>query len=100
PDYSRPSAFVPLDVLPLTATGKVDRRALAAIEVDVRSAPVEPQTETEQRIADVWRSVLGTSRVGVHDNFFEVGGDSIASVRITARLRATGLPLTVRDLFD
>jgi aryl carrier-like protein len=100
PDYLRPSALIVVDALPLTATGKVDRKALAALDIDVRPEPVEPETETERQIATVWREVIGTPRVGLHDNFFEIGGDSIASVRIAARLRAIGLPLKVRDLFD
>ncbi len=100
PDYLRPSAFIVVDALPLTATGKVDRKALAAFDVDVRPEPVEPETETEREIAAIWREVIGTPRIGIHDNFFEIGGDSIASVRIAARLRAIGLPLKVRDLFD
>jgi amino acid adenylation domain-containing protein len=100
PDFLRPSVFVAVGALPLTATGKVDRRALATMEIDVRPAPVEPETELERQIAAVWRDVLDTGAIGVHDNFFDVGGDSIASVRIAARLREAGLPLKVRDLFE
>ncbi|WP_268250380.1 non-ribosomal peptide synthetase [Lentzea cavernae] len=100
PDHLVPSAFVTLDALPLTANGKLDRRALpepAAPEAD--GAYVAPRTEQEQALAGIWAKLLGADRVGVHDNFFDLGGDSIASLQVVARARAAGLGLAVADLF-
>ncbi|NKE60082.1 amino acid adenylation domain-containing protein [Lentzea sp. PSKA42] len=100
PDYLVPSAFVTLDALPLTANGKVDRRALpepAAPEAD--GAYVAPRTDAEQALAAIWAKLLGAERVGMHDNFFDLGGDSIASLQVVARARAAGLGLAVADLF-
>ena len=103
PEYMIPSAFVLLDEMPLTPTGKVDREALRALESS-RLAPesgfVAPDTEVEKRLAEIWASVLGVERVGVHDNFFELGGDSILSIQIIARVKQSGLCLTPKDLFQ
>ena len=83
PDYMLPEAFVLLDALPLTASGKLERKALP---VPPRPSPepasfVPPSSELEQAITRVWRQVLGLQRVGVHDNFFDLGGHSLAMVR-------------------
>ncbi|MGC7102170.1 amino acid adenylation domain-containing protein, partial [Amycolatopsis lurida] len=98
PEYLVPSAVVLLDVLPLTANGKVDRRALPAPEQPAE-APAAPETELESVIAGVWAEVLGVDSVGVHDNFFDVGGDSILSLRVVSRLRALGVTVSSRDVF-
>ncbi|WP_249044250.1 non-ribosomal peptide synthase/polyketide synthase [Crossiella equi] len=98
PDYMVPSAFVALAALPLTANGKVDRRALPAPEVEA-STQVEPRTDVERRLAQVWAEVLGLPRIGVTDNFFALGGDSILSIQVVSRARAAGLHLTSRDVF-
>ncbi|USX56630.1 condensation domain-containing protein [Lentzea sp. HUAS12] len=95
-----PSAFVTLDALPLTSNGKLDRKALpepASPEAD--QAFVAPRTEQERALAGIWEKLLGADRVGVHDNFFDLGGDSIASLQVVARARAAGLGLAVADLF-
>ncbi len=98
-----PSAFVMLEALPLTGSGKVDRRALPAPGTDrpaLEAAYVAPRTSTEQAVADVWREVLGREKVGIHDNFFEVGGSSLLLVRIHARLREVlGREVTMVQLF-
>jgi len=98
-----PSAFVMLESLPLTGSGKVDRRALpgpGAGRPTLEAAYVAPRTSTEQSIADVWREVLGREKVGIHDNFFEVGGSSLLLVRIHARLREVlGREVTMVQLF-
>ena len=101
PDYMVPSGFVFLDGLPLSANGKVDRRALPAPDPqpDSGSAYVAPGTPTEQTLAALWGDILGVARVGVHDNFFELGGDSILSIQVVSRARQAGLRLTTRDLF-
>ncbi|RKG73736.1 amino acid adenylation domain-containing protein, partial [Corallococcus exercitus] len=102
PDYMVPAALVALESLPLTSNGKVDRRALPAPELE-RSAGtpfVAPQTEVEQRLADIWAKVLRREKVGLHDNFFALGGDSIVSLQIIARAHRVGLRLTPRQLFQ
>ncbi|MFE9681823.1 non-ribosomal peptide synthase/polyketide synthase [Streptomyces sp. NPDC006285] len=97
-----PSSFTVLDALPLTTSGKLDRRALPAPDLD--AAPrerefVAPRTPEEETLAGVWAEVLGVARVGVTDNFFELGGDSILSIQAVSRARAAGLRLTSRDVF-
>ncbi|MCG8922434.1 non-ribosomal peptide synthetase [Lentzea sp. CC55] len=100
PDHMVPSAFVHLDRLPLTGNGKLDRRALPAPEWETTGARhVEPRTEAERVLADIWAQVLGLERVGVEDDFFELGGDSIISIQVVSRARQAGYGLAPRDLF-
>jgi amino acid adenylation domain-containing protein/non-ribosomal peptide synthase protein (TIGR01720 family) len=100
PDYMLPAAFVTVPELPLTSNGKVDRRRLPAPAWSaVDSAYRAPRTETERVLSDVWAELLGVDRVGVDDNFFMLGGDSILSIQVVSRARAAGLALTPRDLF-
>ncbi|MFD0442088.1 phosphopantetheine-binding protein [Streptomyces indonesiensis] len=102
PSHMVPSAFATLDALPLTANGKVDRRALPDPDpapVTSGAGHVAPRTPMERRIADIWADVLGLERVGVEDNFFELGGDSILSIQVVSRVRQAGLRLTTKDLF-
>ncbi|TDD60724.1 amino acid adenylation domain-containing protein, partial [Actinomadura darangshiensis] len=102
PGYMVPAAFVVLDQgLPLTANGKVDRRALPAPEAVAEPAGeyLPPRTAAERALAEVWQQVLGLERVGVEDNFFELGGDSILSLQIVARARAAGLRVEIADVF-
>uniref|UniRef100_UPI001F062993 condensation domain-containing protein n=1 Tax=Nonomuraea lactucae TaxID=2249762 RepID=UPI001F062993 len=101
PDYMVPAVFMTVDGLPLTANGKVDRKALPEPD-PVTAAGVEyvpPRTANEVVLAGIWSQVLGVERVGLHDNFFELGGDSILSLQIVARARAAGLRLDVADVF-
>jgi amino acid adenylation domain-containing protein len=103
PDYMVPSAFVLLDRLPLTAHGKVDRRALPAPvpERAVETEYVPPRTEMEVTVARIWASVLGLERVGVHDDFFALGGHSLLATRVVSRLRGdAGVELPIRAVFD
>jgi amino acid adenylation domain-containing protein/non-ribosomal peptide synthase protein (TIGR01720 family) len=99
PDYLVPSAFVELDALPLNRTGKVDRAALPSPEAEPSVGYLAPRTERERILAEVWAGVLGVERVGVEDDFFELGGDSILSIQVVSRARRAGLNLTPRDLF-
>jgi non-ribosomal peptide synthase protein (TIGR01720 family) len=98
-----PSTFTVLDQMPLTANGKIDRKALAAI---VESAPATdpsagmPQTPVQETLAGIWRDVLGVARVGIHDNLFDLGGDSILIIQIVSRAREAGLKLAPNQLFD
>lgn len=102
PDYMVPAAFVSLDVMPLTPNGKVDKRALPAPDGTEGAAAeyVPPRTETEQALCEVWAEVLKRERVGVDDNFFSLGGDSILSIRIVALLKKRGLQLDIKDIFQ
>jgi amino acid adenylation domain-containing protein/non-ribosomal peptide synthase protein (TIGR01720 family) len=102
PEYMVPSVFIWLETLPLTSNGKVDRRALPAPDKArpaLEEAFVAPRTPVEQQLADIWADVLGLQQVGIHDNFFEVGGDSILSIQIVARANQAGLALTPKQLF-
>ena len=103
PDYMVPSTFVALEALPLTPGGKVDRHALPIPNWDrVHSdiALVEPQTQTEKLLAQIWSQVLRIKRVGIHDNFFELGGDSLLSIQIVARAKQMGIQCLPRQFFQ
>ncbi|MFD9499458.1 amino acid adenylation domain-containing protein [Streptomyces sp. NPDC060035] len=99
PDYMVPSAFVVLGRMPLGPTGKLDRSALPEPEF-VGEAYREPRTEAEKIITAAYADVLGVDRVGVDDDFFAVGGDSLRSIQVVARARARGLELTTREIFE
>ncbi|HEX8276908.1 MAG TPA: amino acid adenylation domain-containing protein [Longimicrobiaceae bacterium] len=102
PEYMVPAAFVVLEELPLTANGKVDRRALPepdAARPELAGAYVEPRTDAERALARVWSEVLGVETVGARDNFFALGGDSIRSIRVVARAREEGLEVALPLIF-
>ncbi|MFJ9841393.1 non-ribosomal peptide synthase/polyketide synthase [Kitasatospora sp. NPDC101155] len=101
PDYMLPAAFVTVPELPLTANGKVDRRRLPAPDWSAAGERVHraPGTDTERLLAAIWAELLGVERVGVDDDFFLLGGDSILSIQVVSRARAAGLALSPRDLF-
>ena len=101
PDYMVPSFFLELAALPRTANGKIDRRALpqALGSSTPRERSVPPRTPSERAVADIWRAVLGIEAVGVHDNFFDVGGHSLASMKVIARIeQSMGVRLGPRDV--
>jgi amino acid adenylation domain-containing protein len=101
PDYMVPTMWMKLDALPLTANGKLDRKALPEPDADAAIADrtiVAPRTPLETQIADVWRRVLGAGEIGVHDNLFFLGADSLHVFRITARLIEQGLHIEAKDL--
>ncbi|MBB5080137.1 non-ribosomal peptide synthetase [Nonomuraea endophytica] len=102
PDYMVPSAFVMLAEMPLNPNTKVDRQALPApdaVRPELASAFVAPRTEVEKILAEAWSEVLGVPDVGVHDNFFDLGGDSILSIQVMVKARRAGLALTPRQMF-
>src|SRR6185369_10326711 len=102
PDYMTPSFFVALDELPLLPNGKLNRRALPAVEsVVVAETEYEaPRTATEELLAGLRSSVLGVPRVGVRDNFFELGGHSLLATQLVSRVReAFAVELPLRELF-
>ncbi|WP_273822299.1 non-ribosomal peptide synthase/polyketide synthase [Pseudomonas asplenii] len=102
PDYMIPSAYVQLDALPLTANGKLDRRALPAPDQQalLNRAFEAPQGEVETALARIWAEVLKVERVGRHDHFFELGGHSLSAVILIERMRQVGLSTDVRVLFS
>ncbi|MEM9569025.1 MAG: amino acid adenylation domain-containing protein, partial [Cyanobacteria bacterium P01_E01_bin.34] len=90
PQYMLPSHFVRLETMPFTSSGKLDRQALPALCRDrsqLETAYVQPTTALERTIADIWQQVLGVERVGLHDNFFDLGGHSLLLVQVHSRLR-------------
>jgi aryl carrier-like protein len=96
-----PVAYVQLERLPLTANGKVDRRALPAPEGSVYAQREyeEPQGELERALAQIWSELLGVERVGRQDHFFELGGHSLLAVQLMAQMRRQGLYADIRTLF-
>ncbi|WP_113970949.1 non-ribosomal peptide synthetase [Rossellomorea aquimaris] len=103
PSYSVPSYFVRLDAIPLTPNGKADRKVLPepVQQFEIDTPFVEPISNTEKITADVWQSVLGVKRVGLQDNYFDLGGDSIKSISIISKLnKAFGRNLHVSDLYE
>jgi hypothetical protein len=87
PDYMIPSAFVAVDAFPLTPNGKVDRRALPdpdELRGETVASRIPPRTPTEMLLAEVWRELLGVSQVAVHENFFDLGGHSLLTMRAIA----------------
>ncbi|MGC4060226.1 MAG: amino acid adenylation domain-containing protein [Aquabacterium sp.] len=101
PDYMVPAVLAVLEALPLTANGKLDRKALPSAQAGAAQRDHEaPQGEIETALAAVWADVLRVERVGRRDNFFELGGDSILSLQIVARARKAGWKITPKQLFD
>ncbi|CAM3276101.1 MULTISPECIES: non-ribosomal peptide synthetase [Saccharibacillus] len=98
PSYMIPASIRVLDKMPITANGKLDRRALPEPEFAVRQAYTEPQGDKEIALADVFEQVLGMQLIGTDDNFFELGGDSIKAIRVVSKLRESGYDLSVRNL--
>jgi hypothetical protein len=105
PDYMVPSTFTIVDTLPLTPSGKVDRRALPAPEgrrPDLDVAFAAPATELERKIAEIWQETLQVSTVGLHDNFFDLGGHSLLLAQVYERIRplAPGKEWSMVEMFQ
>ncbi|MFC9156620.1 non-ribosomal peptide synthase/polyketide synthase [Streptomyces bauhiniae] len=99
PGHMVPAAVVLLDTLPLTPNGKLDRRALPAPDFAAEVTSTRPRTEREETLCALVAEVLGLERVGVEDDFFSLGGDSIVAMQLVARARAAGLAFSPRDVF-
>ena len=102
PAHMVPSAFVALDALPLSPNGKVDRNALPVpdgLRPELAQEYLAPQTPVQQQLAGIVSAVTGVERVGIHDNFFEIGGDSILAIQVVTRAQECGLRLTPYDVF-
>ncbi|MBT3149522.1 amino acid adenylation domain-containing protein [Streptomyces sp. CHD11] len=102
PDYMIPALVVPLDgPLPLTPNGKLDRRALPAPDWSSMTGDARPATRTQTRLAGLFQEILRLDEVGVHDDFFALGGHSMAAMRLLGRIRTEfGVELSIRDVFD
>jgi len=102
PEYMVPAQYVLLEKLPLTGNGKVDREALPAPEGGAGQTTmyVAPRNEVEQALCEIWQEVLKREQVGVQDNFFSLGGDSILSIRVVSMLKSRGINLTIKDIFQ
>jgi amino acid adenylation domain-containing protein/non-ribosomal peptide synthase protein (TIGR01720 family) len=102
PEYMVPSAFVTLDTLPLTANGKIDRQALPAPDGEIfrEEGYVAPRTEIEQSLAKIWQELLLKEQVGIDENFFEIGGDSILSIQVVSRAKNSGIQITAKQIFQ
>jgi acyl carrier protein len=104
PEYFVPAVFILLDKLPLTLNGKVDRRALRALEQTaslVEDTFIAPRTPEEKKIAEIWSEVLDIRPIGIDANFFDLGGHSLVATRVVTRIReAFGINLPLRVLFD
>jgi amino acid adenylation domain-containing protein/non-ribosomal peptide synthase protein (TIGR01720 family) len=108
PEHMIPSAWVFLPELPLTSSGKIDRQALSAAapmreareETSAATGYMAPRTPAEEVLAAIWAEVLGRERVGVEDNFFRMGGDSILSIQVIARAHGEGLAITPNQIFQ
>lgn len=101
PSYMVPSGFVVMEAIPLTANGKVDREALPMPEEkQINSESVGPRNSNEQILTTIWKQVLGVKKVGIYDNFFEIGGDSILSIQIISQASQVGLKLTPKQMFE
>nr|QEO74129.1 condensation domain-containing protein [uncultured bacterium] len=102
PDYMIPSWFVPLPSLPLTANGKVDRKALPAPDAGRPGSDfVAPEGPVQERLAEIWAEVLKLERIGARDNFFELGGHSLLATQVLSRMKKSfGVDLPLRTLFD
>ncbi|WP_437975236.1 non-ribosomal peptide synthase/polyketide synthase [Sorangium sp. So ce295] len=101
PEYMVPSVYVVLERLPLTANGKVDRRALPAPDASqTQREYAAPRSAVEEKLAEIWREVLRVERPGIHDNFFELGGDSIVALQVVGKARSAGIHLSPKDVFQ
>lgn len=103
PEFMVPSTFMVLERMPITANGKIDRKALP--ETLEPSAPADPtaglpQNPAQETLVRIWQEVLGVARVGIHDNLFDLGGDSILIIQIVSRAKEAGLKLSPNQLFD
>jgi amino acid adenylation domain-containing protein/non-ribosomal peptide synthase protein (TIGR01720 family) len=102
PDYMVPAYFVPLKNLPLTPNGKINRSALpppAGIDLGSDTEYAAPRNAIERKLVEIWKHVLGKNIIGINDNYFDLGGDSITTIQIASRMNREGYKLEMRDIF-
>ncbi|PNQ83149.1 non-ribosomal peptide synthetase, partial [Paenibacillus polymyxa] len=103
PDYMIPSYFIAMDQIPLTASGKIDRKSLQHLNIEVKNKNkyIEPRDEVEVKLALLWESLLGVGQVGIDDQFFELGGHSLKAIQLVGAIqREFGVEMGVRYIFD
>jgi amino acid adenylation domain-containing protein/non-ribosomal peptide synthase protein (TIGR01720 family) len=103
PDYMVPAAIRTLAKLPTTSSGKVDRRTLASIAMDTEARSGDqsmPTNAIEQTLLSIWEHLLGRDRIGIHENFFDLGGDSILILQVVSRAHQSGIKLTAKQHFE
>ncbi|WP_440055540.1 amino acid adenylation domain-containing protein [Pseudoalteromonas sp. T1lg65] len=99
PEYMVPSSFTVVDQIPLTGNGKLDRKALPEPTLTAENQYIAPRTELEATLCEVWQQVLGLEQVGIEDNFFQIGGDSIVSIQLVSRLREAEIRVQAKEIF-
>ncbi|MEX5836676.1 non-ribosomal peptide synthetase [Bacillus velezensis] len=99
PNYMVPAYMMELEKLPLTPNGKLDRKNLPEPELALQTEYTAPRNELEEQLSVIWQEVLGAKQVGIEDSFFELGGDSIKALQVSARLGRYGWKMTASDLF-
>ncbi|MDQ1350459.1 MAG: Non-ribosomal peptide synthetase [Acidobacteriota bacterium] len=100
PDYMIPSYFIELEAIPLTLNGKIDKQALPIPVFETKEQYRAPRNEVEKKLTGVLEKVLGREKIGIDENFFMIGGDSIKAIQITTRMRSAGYKLEIKDLFQ
>ncbi|RTZ24052.1 non-ribosomal peptide synthetase [Vibrio penaeicida] len=100
PEYMVPVAFVPMKDFPLSSSGKLDRNALPEPELIDKNNYVAPDSDIELELCSIWKQVLGIESIGVNDNFFRIGGDSIIAIQLVSKIRKAGFHIQVKDMFD
>ncbi len=100
PEYMVPRIYVFLEKMPLSPNGKIDRKALPTPVIITDKVYTSPRNDTEKQLADIWQKILGLDRIGINDNFFEIGGDSLKAMETIILLKKQGLQLEIKDLFE
>ncbi|GGX16505.1 non-ribosomal peptide synthetase [Aquimarina muelleri] len=101
PEYMIPRVYIPLDTMPITVNGKIDRKALSVINLDINKEYAEPSSETEIKLVQIWKEVLEIDKIGINDNFFDLGGNSISAIRIILGIRRElDIEIDIKSLFE
>ena len=103
PDYMIPSVYMKLDAMPLTPNGKIDRKALPEPDYEqmMSNSYVAPSSETEKQLVEIWSEILDVDKVGVQDNFFDIGGHSLMATQVISKIREVfQCEIPLRDIFD
>ena len=99
PSYFIPNAFMQVDKFKMTPNGKIDRKALSKVKIDVVTEYEAPKTEYQKQLVKIFESVLGNKKIGINDNFFEIGGDSLSAIKLQIEAFNQGLDLSYKDIF-
>ncbi|UOE51897.1 amino acid adenylation domain-containing protein [Mucilaginibacter sp. SMC90] len=101
PEYMVPRLWVRMESLPLTVSGKIDKKALPEAEISgvISDTYVSPRNQTEEQLIQIWQELLNLDRIGIYDNFFELGGDSILTIQVVSRARKYGIEIQPKDIF-